>query len=556
MKPSITLGFALGISALLSGRPSLAQTPAADAKPEIAAAEPRPVTGSSTNAPVFDPNAPLRLNFRNAPLELVLNYLSEAAGYIIVLETEVRGKIDVWSNQPVTQTEAFNILDTALSKNGYTALRDGRTLTIISKENAKRRETPVKSGNNPQDIPKTEEVVTQIIPIRYITAAQLTQNLTSLLPSGAELSANEAGNALVMTGTQAGIRRIVEIVRALDTSSAGSTSIKVYSLRYADAKQLATLIKDLFAPATGGAGGNNGGGAGGNGFGNRGPGGFGAGGFGAGGFGGGGAGGFGGFGGAGGGAAGAGGNRTGTGGGGGNSRAANSRVNAVADENSNSLVVNAPEDVMPEIDSLVERVDRDIQDVTEVRAFHLKHADPIEMADLLAGLFPDETASSTTGGANGAVRFGGGGGGFGGFGGGGGGGQNGANASALAKKRSKVLAVPDQRTSSVIVKAARDLMGQISQMIQQLDSDPARKQKVFVYQLDNADPSDVEQVLRSLFENSQNQNSNSRNSQTQTSALNTRATQQGQNNNRTSNTGFGGGAGGGGGGGAGGGAGR
>ncbi len=538
MKPSITLGFALGISALLSGRPLLAQAPAADAKPEIAAAEPPPVTGSSTNAPVFDPNAPLRLNFRNAPLELVLNYLSEAAGYIIVLETEVRGKIDVWSNQPVTQTEAFNILDTALSKNGYTALRDGRTLTIISKDNAKRRETPVRRSNEPQDIPKNEEIVTQIIPIRYITAAQLTQNLTSLLPTGAELSANEAGNALIMTGTQVGIRRIVEIVRALDTSAAASTSIKVYSLRYADAKQLASLIKDLFAPATGGTGGNNGGGGGG-GFGNRGAGGFG-------GFGGGGPGGFGG------GGAGAGGNGGGGGGGaggGGNSRAANSRVTTVADENSNSLVVNAPEDVIPEIDALVERVDRDIQDVTEVRAFHLKHADPIEMADLLAGLFPDETASSTTGGANGAVRFGGAGGGFGGFGGGGGGGgQNAANASALAKKRSKVLAVPDQRTSSVIVKAARDLMGQISQMIQQLDSDPARKQKVFVYQLDNADPSDVEQVLRSLFENSQNQNSSSRNSQTQTSALNTRATQQGQNNNRSSNTGFGGGAGGGGGG--------
>jgi len=221
-----------------------------------------------------------------------------------------------------------------------------------------------------------------------------------------------------------------------------------------------------------------------------------------------------------------------------------------------SDVVNAPEDVMPEIDALVERVDRDVLDVTEVRAFHLKHADPIEMADLLAGLFPDETTSSSnTGGANPAVRFGGGFGGFGG--GGGGGGQNGSAASALAKKRSKVLAVPDQRTSSVIVKAARDLMGQIAQMIQQLDSDPSRKQKVFVYQLDNADPSDVEQVLRSLFENPQTQNSNTRNSQTQTSALNTRATQQGQNNNRTGNTGFGGGGGGGGGaGGAGGGAGR
>src|SRR5664280_2190687 len=31
----------------------------------------------------------LRLNFRNAPLEMVLNYLSDAAGFIIVLDTKV-----------------------------------------------------------------------------------------------------------------------------------------------------------------------------------------------------------------------------------------------------------------------------------------------------------------------------------------------------------------------------------------------------------------------------------------------------------------------------------
>jgi len=102
-----------------------------------------------------------------------------------------------------------------------------------------------------------------------------------------ELTANEAGNALIMTGTQAGIHHITEIVRSRYVPR-GLTSIRVFTLKYdADAKQLATLIKDLF-PNTmrvveGGGGGNNGGGFGG--FGNRGgpagvggPGGFGSGG--------------------------------------------------------------------------------------------------------------------------------------------------------------------------------------------------------------------------------------------------------------------------------------
>lgn len=475
----------------------------------------RTATPGSSTGPAPAGDATLRLNFRNAPLDLVLNYLSEAAGFIIVLDTEVRGRIDAWSNQPVTQEEALTILDAALARNGYTALRHGRTLTIVSKDSAKRRDIPVRKGNEPAEIPRSDEIITQVIPVYYINAAQLIQNLQPLLPSGAELNANEAGNALILTDTQASIRRVTEIVRALDSSSAGNSTIRVFALRFADAKELANVIKELFPPPNTTSG-RGGGGPFGGGFG-----------------------GFPGFGGRGGGGGG--------GGGGGNNnnnnaaatRAAASRVSVVADEHSNSVIVNAPDDVLPEIEQLIASVDTNVQDVTELRVFHLRNADPVEMAELLSGLFPDETTT----GNNRQVRFGGG------RGPGGFGGQNAAATSEREKKKGKVLAVPDRRTSSVIVSAAYELMGQIEQMVLQLDTDPARKQKVFVYDLDNADPTEVEQVLRSLFENQNTLNRNqlnNRNNQ-QNSALNNRQTQN-QNFNR-GNAGFSGGGGGGGGGG-------
>jgi len=516
----LVLGFGM-VTTLPAQDSSAATNPTESAQPAAAAANPAPAS-----AEPVDPSKPLRLNFRNAPLEMVLNYLSEAAGFIIVPETEVRGKIDVWSNQPVTQDEALVILTSALNKNGLTALRNNRTLTIVKKDDVKRRDIPVKRGAEPDTIPKDDEVVTQIIPITYISAAQLVQNLTPLLPTGAELTANEAGNALILTDTQTNIRRMTEIISALDTSLAGATTIRVFPLRYADAKELATLIRELFPAQTSTGGGNNRGGGGGIGA-----------------FFGGGGGPFGGgnnpFGGGRGGQAGGGGG----GGGGSGNRAAASRVTAVADEHSNSLIVNAPDDVLPSIAELVKSVDKNVEDITEVRAFRLKYADPVEMAELLTSLFPDET--QTTSGNGNQVRFGGGA--FGGFGGRGGGNNNaGGGDSDLAKKKGKVVAVPDQRTGSVIVKAARDLMGQIAQMVDQLDSNPAKKQKVFVYELDNADPTEVEEVLRSLFENQNTQNRNTtRNTQNQGSALTTRQNQNNQNQNRNTG-GFGqGGAGGG-----------
>ena len=62
---------------------------------------------------------------------------------------------------------------------------------------------PVQVGADPNTIPENEEMVTQIIPVRYISATPLARDLQALLPGQATLTANEGGNALILTDTQA-----------------------------------------------------------------------------------------------------------------------------------------------------------------------------------------------------------------------------------------------------------------------------------------------------------------------------------------------------------------
>ncbi len=483
---------------------------------------------SDNPSPAGEPS--LRMNFRGAALEQVLDYLSDAAGFIIVLDTTLSGKVDVWSNQPLNREEAVELLNTVLGKNGYTALRSGRTLTIVSRDDAKKKgDTPVRVSNDPTTIPKSEEVVTQIIPVKFINAVQLNRDLQTLVPSTASMAANEGGNAILMTDTMTNIRRFTEIVHALDTSIASVSAVRVFQLKYADAKAVATVIRDLFSSTDTGNRANNQqnqqvfrgarGGPGGGGF----PG-------------------FPGMGGGGGGPGGAAGGADPAASG--NARVSSPKVVAVSDERSNSLVVSAPEEQMTVIKDLVEQVDTNVEDVTELRVFHLKFADPTEMSEVLSGLFPDPTSSSSQGGNRGGqIRFGG----FGGFGGAGGGNRGGqgagANTSDRMLKQSKVVAVPDLRTQSIVVSAARELMGQIEGVIERLDSDPARKQKVFVYSVENSDPQAVADILKGLFQ-SQNNNraQTSANSSRQTgNQLNNRATQnQNQGNRNSSGSGFGG----------------
>lgn len=347
--------------------------------------------------------AGIQMNFRNAPLEQVLEYLSEAAGFIIVLDAPIKGTVNVISAKPMSQDEAVDFLSSALNKNGLAAIRDGRTLTIIDRTAAKTRDIPVKVNNDPRMIPKNDEIVTQIIPIRYVEAEQLAKDLVSFISPQATFVANAAGNSIVMTDTQANIRHMVEIIKAIDSSAEAET---------------------------------------------------------------------------------------------------------------------------------------------EIRVFHLTHASPSDVASALSGVFPSTSSSGNNnqapvrfgggpfGGAGGfAAMMGGGGGGGGGGRGGGGGGGGGNSASGQndrIRRASQVMAVPDSRTSSVIVTASKNLMTQIAGMVRELDVVSTRDQQVHVFRMNNGDPQQAAQVLQNMFQST----SGSRTG-TSGTAQNSALMQRQQNNNQT-----------------------
>ena len=227
-----------------------AQAPAAAAPDTPPAPESAP---AATERPARDTSAGLRFNFRGAPLETVLNYLSEAAGFVIVLETPVRGTIDMWSAQPVSRTEAVQLLNLAINKSGYTATLKGRTLVVSSKEEARKRAIPIRTGNDARQIPDNAELVMQIIPLERIDATQAATDLATLLPNSATITANVDSNSLVVTDTQSNVRHIVELLAALDGSAGSVASMRVFQLKNSDPQEMATLITNIFGGGQAGA---------------------------------------------------------------------------------------------------------------------------------------------------------------------------------------------------------------------------------------------------------------------------------------------------------------
>jgi general secretion pathway protein D len=405
--------------------------------------------GGVNGAPVGDPStfgAPITagtngtdgiiLNFRDTPIEQVLNYLSDAGGFIIQLDTRVSGTISVYSAQPVGKEDVVNVLNSALARNGYSVVRSGRILRVMSHDRALQSQLPVKISNNPDEIPQTEDTVTQIIPIRYISARQLLTDLSSYISSTATINANEAGNSIIITDTQENIHHLAELVKAIDGGAEDVTVVKVFHLQFHDPVEVANLITSVFTDQSGqgGAAPIQFGGFGGRGGGGRGGGG-------------------GGFGGRGGGFGGAGGLAQFFGGGAGGQQANSAdrirqraKVVAVPDQRMQSVLVTAPKDIMVQVEEVVTQVDRESEKVAQTRVIHLDNADPTVVLKALQNFQGNngrnnnnnqnsvlttrqnqQNNNNSTGfGGTGANGFGGGGGGFGGGGGGGGGRAGGA----------------------------------------------------------------------------------------------------------------------------------
>jgi len=306
----------------------------------------------------------LRLNFRGVPLDMVLNYLSEAAGFIIVMDTQVSGSMDVWSDRPVTKDEAVNLLNSALNKNGYAAIRNGRTLTIMTKEDAKTRDIPVKIGNDPNLIPNNDEMVTQIIPVRYVQAKQLATDLSPFVSSQATIVANEAGNSIVVTDTQSNIRHLVQIIEAIDNSAQGETEIRVFPLKHANPSDVATELGQIFPSNSSGTGQTQAPIR----FGGGGPGGFFA--------------------------------RMAAQAADANNQSSaiqkQSQVIAVADARTQSVIVSASKDLMDQIAGMMEQLDVSSPRDQKVFVFHMNNGDPQQALQVLQNMFQSTSGTSAS----------------------------------------------------------------------------------------------------------------------------------------------------------------
>src|SRR5882762_860332 len=179
-------------------------------------------------------------NYKDADLSQVIQAVSEVTGKDFIIDPRVNAKVTMLSATPMSAAAFYEAFLSVLQVYGYVAVPAGKVIKIVPNTDA--RQLP--ANDLPNDVSRTsDEIVTQIITMKNVSAAQLVPILRPLIPQYGQLAAYAAGNMLIISDRASNVYRIVRIVQRMDES--GDEPIEVIALHNASAADVVRIVNSL-----------------------------------------------------------------------------------------------------------------------------------------------------------------------------------------------------------------------------------------------------------------------------------------------------------------------
>ena len=191
-------------------------------------------------------HAQTTLNVRDADIRAFIADAAKVTGRTFIIDSRVNGKVTVVTDRPLSRSEYFEIFLSTLRSNGLVAVpTSGGAFRVQPIDNAASQPSRIGSAGANRN-----SYVTEIIRLRAIDAPSALETVRPLVSAQGSVTANRAGNSLVVVDFADNIRRIREVVRRIDADNA---STRVIGLRNAGAREIATALQTLAGGAGGGA---------------------------------------------------------------------------------------------------------------------------------------------------------------------------------------------------------------------------------------------------------------------------------------------------------------
>ncbi len=180
-------------------------------------------------------------DYPNADIADVIKAISELTGKNFIVDPQVRGKITIIAPSRISVAEAYKAFLSALAINSMTVVPSGSFLKIKTARNAQRDAIETYSG---EYFPNTDQMITRIIKLQYISADEVNKNLRILPSKDGEMVPYPQTNSIIISDYGSNIERVMKIIKEIDVPGF-EEQLEVINIKYASAKNIADLVNQI-----------------------------------------------------------------------------------------------------------------------------------------------------------------------------------------------------------------------------------------------------------------------------------------------------------------------
>lgn len=186
-------------------------------------------------------------NYVGVEIRAIIQAVSAVTGKNFIIDPRVRQEVTMIASTPMSPDAFYAAFLSILAVHGYAAVPSGDVTKIIP--DASVRQFPTYSTTSGA---AGDDIVTQVIAVQNIGAAQLVPILRPLIPQYGHLAAHPGSNMLIISDRSSNVARMVSIIRRIDQSN--DDEIEVIPLTNASSAEVVRVLTALTqAPRADGA---------------------------------------------------------------------------------------------------------------------------------------------------------------------------------------------------------------------------------------------------------------------------------------------------------------
>ena len=192
----------------------------------------------------------IRIQFEGVSYSDALQRFSQMANKPLIVESSLEGTLTFFDPEPYSYREALDVFNVILSMKGVALVENGRFLQLTKLENLKKLPLKVLRGSDASGDVRPGQIVTFVIQLQYLDAAEVSTAATSLLTSAGSIAPLSRGKGLIITDRLESIQRIRQLLAEIDVGPSAERLMKTHSLKHSSGAVVAELINKTFGKSS------------------------------------------------------------------------------------------------------------------------------------------------------------------------------------------------------------------------------------------------------------------------------------------------------------------